>query len=540
MKLKHATYVKNILFPCLGLSLITGSFTGALIFLFKLACNAVISLSDRIYDAVRANPIYLPLLLLGALVIGLLASLILKLEPSGRGGGIPTAIAILRGLITFRWLRNLLAVFSSAILTYLCAIPLGTEGPSVQMGTAVGSGTVRLLAKNNRAWDRYIMTGGACTGFASATGAPLTGIFFAFEEAHRRFSPMIFMASATAVFSGYAVSTLLCKLANIHSKLFELQINTALPLKYIWTAVLVGVVAGVMGIVFSKLFRFIDAHIDRISEHVSIFVRIPVVFVATALIGFASKNLIGSGHALIESILEGHGVWYLLLLYLAVRTVLIIVANNTGVTGGLFIPSLAVGALVGALTAKVLIALELLPETHFVLIVAVGMASFLSSSSRTPITAIAFSIEALGCIFNLLPVIAGVTTAYLVIETARITSYTEVVVENKEDEENKGKIATVIDEHMTVAEGAFIVEKEIIDILWPPTCTVLSVTKNPLNGDLTKTCIRPGDVLHLHYRTCNAAETRACLEAIVGRQENRIDPDARIHVADENHQVPQL
>ena len=540
MKLKHATYVKNILFPCLGLSLITGSFTGALIFLFKLACNAVISLSDRIYDAVRANPIYLPLLLLGALVIGLLASLILKLEPSGRGGGIPTAIAILRGLITFRWLRNLLAVFSSAILTYLCAIPLGTEGPSVQMGTAVGSGTVRLLAKNNRAWDRYIMTGGACTGFASATGAPLTGIFFAFEEAHRRFSPMIFMASATAVFSGYAVSTLLCKLANIHSKLFELQINTALPLKYIWTAVLVGVVAGVMGIVFSKLFRFIDAHIDRISEHVSIFVRIPVVFVATALIGFASKNLIGSGHALIESILEGHGVWYLLLLYLAVRTVLIIVANNTGVTGGLFIPSLAVGALVGALTAKVLIALELLPETHFVLIVAVGMASFLSSSSRTPITAIAFSIEALGCIFNLLPVIAGVTTAYLVIETARITSFTEVVVENKEDEENKGKIATVIDEHMTVAEGAFIVEKEIIDILWPPTCTVLSVTKNPLNGDLTKTCIRPGDVLHLHYRTCNAAETRACLEAIVGRQENRIDPDARIHVADENHQVPQL
>ena len=540
MKLKHATYVKNILFPCLGLSLITGSFTGALIFLFKLACNAVISLSDRIYDAVRANPIYLPLLLLGALVIGLLASLILKLEPSGRGGGIPTAIAILRGLITFRWLRNLLAVFSSAMLTYLCAIPLGTEGPSVQMGTAVGSGTVRLLAKNNRAWDRYIMTGGACTGFASATGAPLTGIFFAFEEAHRRFSPMIFMASATAVFSGYAVSTLLCKLANIHSKLFELQINTALPLKYIWTAVLVGVVAGVMGIVFSKLFRFIDAHIDRISEHVSIFVRIPVVFVATALIGFASKNLIGSGHALIESILEGHGVWYLLLLYLAVRTVLIIVANNTGVTGGLFIPSLAVGALVGALTAKVLIALELLPETHFVLIVAVGMASFLSSSSRTPITAIAFSIEALGCIFNLLPVIAGVTTAYLVIETARITSFTEVVVENKEDEENKGKIATVIDEHMTVAEGAFIVEKEIIDILWPPTCTVLSVTKNPLNGDLTETCIRPGDVLHLHYRTCNAAETRACLEAIVGHQENRIDPDARIHVADENHQVPQL
>ncbi len=441
MKFKHSAYIKNVLFPCLGLSIITGAVTGVLIFLFKLACNAVIKLSEHVYEAVRANPIYLPLLLLGALVIGLLAALILKYEPSARGGGIPTAIAILRGLITFRWLRNLLSVFSSAMLTYLCAIPLGTEGPSVLMGTAVGKGTVQLLAKNNRAWSRCIMTGGACAGFASATGAPLTGILFAFEETRSRFTPRIFMTTATAVFSGYAVSKVLCDLAGIRSGLFRLQIDAELPIRYIWVAILVGIAAGAFGSAVSMLYRFIDSHIDRISERVSILIKIPAVFVVTALIGFASQNLIGSGHELIDLILEGHVFWYFLLLYLAVRSVLFIVANNTGVTGGLFIPSLAVGALVGALLAELLIALKLLPDTYFVLIVAVGMSSFLAASSRTPLSAVAFSVEALGCMFNLLPVIVGVTVSYLVIETTRIMSFTETVVENKEDDENKLKAA---------------------------------------------------------------------------------------------------
>ena len=540
MKLKHSTYIKNILLPCLGLSVITGAATGALIFLFKLACTAVIGLSEEIYHFVRSNPAYLPLLVLGVVAVGMISVFILKFEPSCRGGGIPTAIAILRGLITFRWLRNLITVFTSAMLTYLCAIPLGTEGPSVQMGTAVGSGTVHLLAKNNHAWDRYIMTGGACAGFACATGAPLTGIFFAFEEAPRRFTPMIFMASATAVFSGYATSEFLCRQAHIHSKLFHLQINVELPLRYLWTAIVVGLVCGVMGIVFSKLFRFIDKHIDRLSEIVPLPVKILPVFAITAIIGFASAHMIGTGHSLIEFILEGHGVWYLLLLYLAVRTLLLIVANNTGITGGLFIPSLAVGAMIGALVAKALIALQLLPEAHFVLTVAVGMAAFLSASSRTPLSAIAFAAEALGCILNLLPVVVGVTMAYLVIETSRSVSFTEAVVENKTDEAHKGKIATVVDEHMTVASGAFIVEKEILDILWPPTCIVLSVTKNPLHAGHADTAIHPGDVLHLHYCTYNADETRMLLESIIGVQENKGDPNAKIHVADKNHQVPNL
>ncbi|MBO5126537.1 MAG: chloride channel protein, partial [Clostridia bacterium] len=172
------TYIKNILLPCLLFSGIAGAGTGVLIFLFKLCAGAVIDLSGDLYASVRETPAFLPLLIGGAALLGLAASVILRKIPDCRGGGIPTAIAIVKGLIPFHWVKSIVFVFTSAMLTYLCGVPLGNEGPSVQMGTAVGRGIVRKYP----AWNRYIMTGGACAGFAAATGSPLTGILFAFEE----------------------------------------------------------------------------------------------------------------------------------------------------------------------------------------------------------------------------------------------------------------------------------------------------------------------------------------------------------------------
>ena len=537
MKNNRLTYIKNILFPCVGLSVVAGILTGCAIVLFKFVTSHVIHFSEWIYATVRANPVYLPLLLVGAAFIGILVAAILKYEPSCQGGGIPTSIGILRGLITFRWLRNLISVFLSATMTYLVAVPLGTEGPSVQMGTAIGRGTVLALARKNPAWDRYIMTGGACAGFATATGAPLTGIFFAFEDAHRRFSPMIFITAASAVVSAIATAGLLGGFLGVHSALFDLTVTSVLPPRFVWIALLCGVVCGVAAIAFGELYRQFGGFVSKRLKKTPLPIKIPIIFLSVALIGFACGEMIGTGHGLIESLLEGHGIWYLLLLYLAVRMILLVVATNTGVTGGLFIPSLAFGALTGALFGYAMIAAGLLPRQHFVLMITLGMAAFLSASSRTPITAIAFSIEALGGITNLLPMIGGITVAYLVIEVFGMPSFTESVVIKRAEREIAGKVPSIVDISVTVQSGSFAVEKEIRDILWPPMCNVLSITKGAAHASGGSACILPGDVLNLHYLTYNEKEAQRQLEAIVGPQEHTT---FQTHTADENYEVPQI
>ncbi len=538
MKNDRLTYIKNIILPCLVFSVITGIFTGALIFLFKICASAVISLSQDIYAFVRTEPIYLPLLVLGAAAIALLSALILKLSHNCRGGGIPTAVAILRGLITFHWLKSIFMLFASAMLTYLGGIPLGNEGPSVQMGTAVGRGTVRIFGKKNEAWDRYIMTGGACAGFAAATGAPISGIFFALEEAHRRFSPMICMVASTAVIAGTATMEFLCSLAGISSSMFSFTADSVLPLKYIWSQVAVGVVCGVSAILFTKLYRSVSVVIGTKLHKLPFTVKIVTVFVLVSLIGFVSADCLGSGHSLIEAVAEGHGVWYLILLYLCVRAILLIVANNAGVTGGLFVPSLAFGAMIGALCGQALTALNLIPDQYFTVTVITGMASFLSASSRTPITAIIFSVEALCGFSNILPITAGVTFAFLVIEAWGITSFTDTVIEGKVKRHNAGKVASVIDTHLTVQRGSFAVGKEIRDILWPPTCTVLSIQKAHGAASGTHGGIEEGDVLHVHYQTYDECHSTKLLEAILGKQSK--DLHAKAHTVNDDHVVPEL
>lgn len=545
MKSKSLTYAKHILMPCLLLSVIAGVFTGALIFAFKVTASAVIDLSGRLYALVRADLRLLPLLLLGAALAGLAAAFILYHAPNCRGGGIPTAVALLRGLISFQWLESVCFLFASAMLTFLCGVPLGNEGPSVQMGTAVGRGTVRAFARKNAAWDRYIMTGGACAGFAAATGAPLTGIFFVFEEAHRRFSPMIFMAAAVSALSGSAVMQALCHATNIPYAMFGEIAQATLPLRHIWAALLVGVAAGVCALLFTKAYRAIGELLKKGLSVIPFAVKIVAVFVCTATVGCFALHSIGSGHDLIHELLHGKGLWYWLLLLLGIRALLLIVANRVGVTGGLFVPSLTFGAIVGALLARALVGVGALPEEYAVVMILVGMTSFLSASARTPITAIAFAIEVLGGLANILPLALGATFAFLVIETAGVVAFNETVIEGKIEDENKGKTTSIIDTHLTVQEGAFVIGKEIRDILWPPTCVVLSVHRPSASDDEDENeaeaeshipGISVGDVLHVHYQTCTPSETWKSLEALVGLQSAHVP--TRVVFGDGSQKVP--
>ncbi len=514
MKKSQITYIKNIILPCLVYSGITGLFTGVLIFLFKLCISKVIPFSAELYALVRENAEYLPLLLLGATILGVISALILRYAPDCKGGGIPTSITLLRGLASFSWVKSIFLLFPSALVTYFGGVPLGTEGPAVQMGTAVGRGVIRIFAKRHLAWDRFIMTGGASSGFAAATGAPITGIFFAFEEAHRRFTPMLFMTSAVSAITSTAVMQYLCPLAGLSPHLFHLKIDAVMPLKFLWASVIIGLVCGFAGAVFTKIY----SRVHSISENIPMAVKTVAVFTLTALTGYFSADCIGTGDGLIEKLIEGHAPWKLLPLLFCIRGIFLIVANNVGITGGLFVPNLCFGAIIGGLCGKLMLLAGLLPEEYYIICVVMGIAAFLAASSRTPIMATLFATECLSGLGNIIPIGLCVTMAYMAIETLGIHDFTDIVIESKLNKLRKGKKDKVIDCKFTVTDDAFAVGKEIRDILWPPTCTVIAVHKKPSTHHHSHTGIAEGDVLTLHYHTYDEEETFKNLESILGKQ----------------------
>ena len=537
MKSKDSAEMKTKLIPYILFPMLIGVLTGILIFLFKIGASSVMHWSERIYTFARQNPRYLPLLIVGATVLGIVSALILTFAKECRGGGIPTAVASIRGLIPMKWGQGIFALYASALLTYLVGVPLGNEGPSVQMGAAVGKGSSKLSGKNKLAWERYFMTGGACSGFAIVTGAPLSGIMFALEEAHRRFSTTLFAVASVSVLFGTVTYRYLAFFFRVDIAFLDLDISEVLPMKYLWSAILIGALCGICSLLLTKSYRIARKISETKAGKIPFIVKFMLIFAVTAILGFFSANFIGTGHSLIEEILHGEIVWYTVLLIFFVRAVLTVYANHEGVSGGVFVPTLAFGAMIASIVAKMLISLKLVDSQYYVILIIVGMASFLSASSRTPITAIAFSAEALCGAGNIIPVVFGVVISYIIAEVSGDTSFTDTVIEYRTEAAHRGKTPVVVNSHLRVRKGSFADGMEIRDILWPPTCAVLSVDRKSsrfFHRSLYE--IRGGDLIHLHYQTYDPEQTKEMLIAILGNQPD--DKYAHTHPGDDDHIIP--
>ena len=529
---RYKNNIKHNLLPCFTLSMICGAFTGAFVFLFKILATLVIRLSSFCYAYVRENPIYIPLLFVALLAVGFASYFVIKYAPIAKGGGIPSAVTFIRGFVTFKWFTSALAVFGSTLITFLGGIPLGNEGPSVQMGCAIGRGTVNIFANKNRAWDKYIMTGGATAGFSAATGAPISAIMFSMEEIHHRFTPILFISVSVATVSSSLTIWLLSNLTGINSALFDFNIDYILPVKYIWAAIVIGIIVGIVSVAFTKLYSLVDRIINKALKTVPLIVKVISIFVVTGAFGIINENFLGSGHDIVENIFNSENFsWYILLILLAVRAIMLLFSNCTGITGGIFVPSIAFGAILGELSAKLLISLEILPEEYKSLMVVIGIASFLGAASRIPLTAILFSVEALSGFNNIIPIALGVTFSYIVIEAAGVTAFADIIIERKIENSFVDKERFICNVKMKVKKYAFVDGKEIRDILWPHTCVVESVYKqNPHSSFL-----QVGDILTIKYKTVNVEETYRELVSLIGEQNQEVMVEFKKETDDRYH-----
>lgn len=462
--------------PALFFGAVSGLLAGAAVTLYKFFAGKAQEIGEGLFLFVRLVPWCIPAVLLFFLLISSFLSRLYEKEPDLRGGGIPASIGTLRGLFRFDPIKNALGSFFLSLLAFLFGVPLGTEGPSVQLGTSLGAGAVRAAPKKYHAFERFSMTGGASAGFATATGAPLSGILFAIEEAHGRISPLIVLTAITSVLASLFSSSLLAPLLGVKTSLFEIPSLPALSFGEMFLPLLIGLGMGAISLLFFKLYKalhsFFSKKLDRLAPRIKIF----AVFAFTLIAGLLSGKFLFSGHHLIEELLLSSPGFLWLFAILLVRSVLTLSANLCGITGGIFLPILAIAAASGSLFCE-FFTLFGMNEGLSPAILCLAIGGGIAGMMKMPLTAILFSVEALGLGENLFAVILTVALSHAIPEALGMESITERALDQRKEKLTRGKLFIEEELSFFVEERSFAEGKEVRDLFWPNGVFVLSVKK---------------------------------------------------------------
>lgn len=514
---KYKEYLSNVL-PCIGVGLLCGAITGAVVFLFKVAAGRIEHLSRWLYTSAKHSWLYIVAVFAVLIVAALVMALIHKWAPESKGGGIPRSEGVLRGRLAFRWFPTLVGTVVGSFISFFCALPLGSEGPAVLIGTALG-GMCGCIAGNRSAWGRYVMTGGAGAGFAIATGAPFAGILFALEEIHKRFTPMLVLTVSASVMSATYCNGLLCAAFGVDGRLFAVGDMPDFALADIGFLLLLAIVVSAA----VALFDFATDAFSRVTKYFSKLLSAPVklviMFVITGIVALVFTDAVYSGHDLLHEAAEGHQALLYLAALLVVRMLLMVLVTDSGATGGIFISTLAIGSLFGAITGQLLVAIGM-PAELYTPVVLLGMCAFIGGTLRAPLTATVLFVELTGQFTNLFYVIVVVFVVNIITELLNQTAFYDRALEDMEHAQNGGKQPVIAHFKMTVSPGAFVVGKAIRDVMWPSSSVVISITRahehhQDMDNDGEKK-LYVGDTLVLRARYYDEEKIRGLLQGLVG------------------------
>ncbi len=360
-----------------------------------------------------AAVIFIPAL--GGLIFG---PLIYFFAREAKGHGVPevmNAVALRGGRI-----RPVVAVVKS-LASALCigsGGSVGREGPIVQIGSALGS-TFGQVLKMSDDRVRTLVACGAAGGIAATFNAPIAGVFFALEiilgEFTTRAFGIVVLASLTASVIGRAAFG---NTAAFPVPSYELVSVSELPLY-----ALLAVLAAVVGFGFTRTLYWFEDRFDDIpmKEYLK---PLPGGLMVGAL-GLGLPQIFGVGYPAMEKALHGEYAFGLLSLLILAKILAVSLTIGSGGSGGVFAPSLFVGAMLGTAFGSVLHTIapnSTAPAGAYGL---VGMAAVFAAAAHAPITAVIILFELTGDYKIILPLMGAVVISTLVSEAlSKETIYT--------------------------------------------------------------------------------------------------------------------
>jgi len=319
----------------------------------------------------------------GGLIAGSILLFGQKWSTAGQSADFMEAVVLGNGVIR---MRATVVKSISSLVTISSGGSIGREGPMVQLASMLGSLLGR-LANFSPARLRLLVACGAAAGIACAYNAPLTGAFFVAEIvlgsiAMESIGPLI----VTSVVATVIASQFLGAQPVYHMPAFAVPDS--------WQLVphaLLGVVAGLGAPLFLLLLNGGEKMFGRL--RVSAPLKLGLGGLVVGVISISHPEVWGNGYGVVESVLNSNWTWEALVTILVLKVVATVATTGSGAVGGVFTPTLFVGAVLGALFGEVLH--HLLPHSTISVsdFAVVGMGCFLAAMTRAPIMSILIMFE---------------------------------------------------------------------------------------------------------------------------------------------------
>ncbi|MDE6201260.1 MAG: chloride channel protein [Clostridiales bacterium] len=490
---------------------ITGIVCGAVIALFLVCSRIVIGFAFSVYSLER-TPLAVACTLILVLLCCLIMAVLQMLVPAAKGSGIPLAEGCARGMLKVKWLRTAAALIAGSLLAFLSGMPLGSEGPSIGVGGLIGDGVGR-MAKKPVQFRRYLITGGASSGLAVAFNAPLTGVAFALEETHRKFAPGILLAAFSAVVPAIMTSQLLfwgfeqlpyLRGLGIHAGMTVLPFLAQVKYNSVGALFTVCGIAAASGILCALLAAAFNCCIFLLGKLFGKInnpaLRLLPAFMLTAVCGLCIYSVIGSGERTFEHVSVNTAVGMLILL-IVLRFAMTVTASGSGATGGLFLPMIAIGGILGTVIAKTAMAMGMSAE-YAPNVIMLTISAFFAASVRAPISALAMSVELTASFSNLLPCAVAVGIATAIAAILRTSPLYDRMMEELYNQTAKGSDNVTI--KGVIHAKSFICGRRIRDVLWPHNSLVTDLCRD--GHDLVpdgETVLQDGDELTVRAELVN-------------------------------------
>lgn len=441
------------------LSVFIGVFSGLAVVCFRFAIDWA-----RLY-LLGTGAVLTPVrMLLAPTLAGLvIAVLVIHFFPTARGSGVnqtKAALYIFNGNIP---IRTAIGKFITSALAIGSGHSLGPEDPSLQIGACIASAVGRKM-RLQRDRMRLIAPVGAAAGLAAAFNAPISAVLFVIEEVIGRWTAGILGSVVLSAISSVVVMRWFLG----SESLFRIPaVELKRPTELIAYAAL-GVVGGLASVVFASgiaWLRPVCKALPRWSQYFH-----PAV--AGLLIGIiavlGAPQVMGAGYEYIDQAMHGQFTWEFLAILAGLKIVATLLSFVSGTPGGMFAPTLFIGAMLGAAVggAEHVLFPHLTgsPGTYAL----VGMGVLFAGFLRAPMTSVFMVLEVSGNYSIIVPVILANTVAYLISRGLQPTAIFDLLtrqdgLELPSMEEQREEDILRVEDAMQPADGPALDAEKTLD-----------------------------------------------------------------------------